>query len=268
MLLSPTASEAGRAHVEALRREHSEIALDEIEEASPARLAEAVLGRSTARASALEALPLTLVETRAKQALLSIIISGDGGWRDIDKKVAAYLAEDGIPTVGVDALRYFWSERSPTETAQDLERIIDAYAPRYGAEKILLIGYSFGANVLPAAYLEMRADYRDRVVLLSLLAPSRKADFEIAVSGWLGVEGEGKAGFVADSVRAGDPAKVQCIYGLQEKESACHDLLKTPAKVLALPGGHHFDGDYRALTNHIVAAALRHLKGAPEALAD
>lgn len=263
IVLTAGMDEAGRAHAEKLRRDHSDIELEEIEEPTPALLPEAILDRIEKSQSALDALPLALVETEARYGLMSIIISGDGGWRDIDKKVASYLAEDGVPTVGLDALRYFWSERTATETARILERIIDAYAPRFGAEKLILIGYSFGANVLPATYLELRPEYRSRVVMLSLIAPSTKADFEIAVTGWLGVDGEGKAGITADHVRAGDPSRVQCIYGLAEKESACHALRGSTVSVLGLKGGHHFDGDYRALTARILDQALIRIKEGP-----
>lgn len=256
IVLTSDADKAGRSHSDMLMRAHPDIERQDVEEPSPALLPEAVLARIETSRSALDALPLALVETEARHGLMSIIISGDGGWRDIDKKVAAYLAEDGVPTVGLDALRYFWSERTATETARNLERIIDAYAPRFGAEKVLLIGYSFGANVLPATYLEMRPEYRSRVVMVSLLAPSAKADFEIAVTGWLGVDGQGKAGIVAEHVRAGDPSRVQCIYGLSEQESACHALQDSAATVLGLKGGHHFDGDYRTLTSRIMEQAL------------
>ncbi len=42
----------------------------------------------------------------------AVILSGDGGWAGLDKKVAAALAAQGIDVVGIDSLRYFWSERT------------------------------------------------------------------------------------------------------------------------------------------------------------
>lgn len=258
----------GKRHAETLKAAHPDLTLVTLDGKDEFTLTTAILGRIEEARSALNSLPLAIVEAEARHGLMSIIISGDGGWRDIDKKVAGFLAEDGVPTVGIDALRYYWSERTPVETARDLERIIDAHAPRLGADRILLIGYSFGANVLPLSYRDMRPEYRNRVVLLSLLAPSRKADFEIAVTGWLGVDGAGKAGLVADHIRAGEPAKVQCLYGLSEKESACLELGGTPATVLGLADGHHFDGDYRTLTTRILDAALARAKVHPEPVAD
>ena len=48
---------------------------------------------------------------------MAVIYSGDGGWRDIDKDIAGALQEKGIPVVGVDSLRYFWSEKTPDQVA-------------------------------------------------------------------------------------------------------------------------------------------------------
>ncbi len=97
------------------------------------------------------------------------------------------------------------------------------------------------------------------VSLVSLLALSHHADFEIDVSGWLGFTGSGKYGDPVDDLREVEPSKIQCIYGLKEKDSACPAVQEIRgAQVLAREGGHHFDGDYRALNRLIVdrAAAL------------
>ena len=52
---------------------------------------------------------LPLVEVRAATAgpTFAVLLSGDGGWAGLDKKVAAALAEKGIDVVGVDSLALF-----------------------------------------------------------------------------------------------------------------------------------------------------------------
>ena len=97
---------------------------------------------------------LPLVELPAEQRgpLLAIILSGDGGWRDLDKTIGEKLQSDGVSVVGWDSLRYFWSRKSPEQTARDLGAVIDTYVTRWGASKVALVGYSFGADVLPFAY--------------------------------------------------------------------------------------------------------------------
>ena len=263
ILLGPDAPADGRDHAARLKQAHADIAVTSVDDALDEAFLAAISGRARAEAETLESLPLTVVDAEPRHGLMALIISGDGGWRDIDRNVAAFLAEDGVPTVGLDALRYFWSERTPEETAADLERIIDRHASRFGAQRVLLVGYSFGANVLPRTVLKMDARYRDRIALVSLLAPETRADFRIAVTGWLGVEGEGSQGNPADDVRLFDMRRVQCVYGLSEASSACPLLKGTGVEILGLAGGHHFDGDYRGLTDHILRAALARVPAAP-----
>ena len=54
--------------------------------------------------------------------MLAIVISGDGGWRDLDQTIARDLRGRGVSVVGIDSLRYFWTRKSPTQTAHDLAR--------------------------------------------------------------------------------------------------------------------------------------------------
>ena len=81
----------------------------------------------------------------------AIIMSGDGGWAGLDKDVAAALAAHGIPIVGLDSLRYFWSARTPEGLAADTDRMIRYYLAHLNKKRVLLIGYSQGADVLPFA---------------------------------------------------------------------------------------------------------------------
>ncbi len=81
----------------------------------------------------------------------AIIMSGDGGWAGLDQDVAAALSAKGIPVVGLDSLRYFWTARTPEGLAADTDRLIRYYAPHFGKQRVLLIGYSQGADVLPFA---------------------------------------------------------------------------------------------------------------------
>jgi type IV secretory pathway VirJ component len=78
----------------------------------------------TPRVSVPEVQDLPLVEVPATTATdrrdMAIIVTGDGGWAELDKSVAAGLADAGIPTVGLSSLRYFWTPRTPEAAAADL----------------------------------------------------------------------------------------------------------------------------------------------------
>ncbi|MFO1144450.1 MAG: AcvB/VirJ family lysyl-phosphatidylglycerol hydrolase [Amaricoccus sp.] len=197
---------------------------------------------------------------------LAIMISGDGGWRDIDKQIAGVLQSSGVPTVGLDALRWFWTMRTPQETAQEIARLVDTYTAKWGVSKVLLTGYSFGADVLPETYLALPPEIASRVVQVSLLAPSRQADWQITVSGWLG-SSSSKARPTGAALARMPPAVIQCIQGEEEDDSACPALEPSGVERIVTRGGHHFDGDYKALAARILAGLAAREAPAPTAAA-
>ncbi|SAK72120.1 bacterial virulence protein VirJ [Caballeronia hypogeia] len=198
---------------------------------------------------------LPLIELRAAQPtdLLAIVISGDGGWRDLDKTMALALQKDGVSVIGIDSLRYFWSEKSPQQTANDIARVIRAYSARWHTSHVALLGYSFGADVMPFAYNRLPDAVRDQVSYISLMGFSPAADFQIRVTGWLGMPASDKALKVRPEFNKLPPAMVQCIYGEKEEDTLCPELTKTGIEVVKLPGDHHFGGDYDALARRILA---------------
>jgi type IV secretory pathway VirJ component len=258
VLFSNQAEALGRRHAQELRQTHPAVEVSEAPGDPYAVMSQhlsAELRKFDRSASSLN-LPIVPIDAVPRHNAMAIVYSGDGGWRDIDQKLAAYLREDGIPVVGVDALRYFWNEKTPDETAKDLSRIIATYRQRWEVDHVILVGYSFGANVLPATYRLLPQPDRQAVSLISLLAPSHQADFEIDVTGWLGFAGAGRYGDPVEDLREIEPFKIQCIYGLAEEDSACPQVQEIDgAEILPRQGGHHFDGDYRALNRLIVERA-------------
>jgi type IV secretory pathway VirJ component len=248
----------GRRHVAALQAAGTPIEIPDLHGGSaPEALAELLrphLGPGTdAPATGIADLPLIELPAEHRGPLLAIILSGDGGWRDLDKTIAEKLQADGISVVGWDSLRYFWSQKSPEQTARDLGAVIDTYASRWGASKVALVGYSFGADVLPFAYDRLSPEAKAPVVQLSLLGFATAADFEISVAGWLGAAPGVDALPTAPALAPIDPSMVQCFYGADEDDSLC-PLLSPSGKVeiIRTSGGHHFDNDYDALARRIL----------------
>jgi type IV secretory pathway VirJ component len=207
---------------------------------------------------ALGNLPVVEVAARAGAPptdLLAIILSGDGGWAGLDKEVAQALAEHGIPVAGLDSLRYFWSARTPQGLAGDIDRMIRYYIARFGKQRVLLIGYSQGADVLPFAVNRLAAPTRAHVVLGVLMGMSEHAVFEFHVSNWISNDNSGPATMPEVHRIAGIP--ILCIYGEGDNDSLCPKLDAAKVRIVKLPGGHHFNGDYAGLAREILAATAR-----------
>lgn len=199
-------------------------------------------------------LPIHVIDGKAPLDALAILYSGDGGWQEIDEEVGRNLRDAGIPVIGLDSLRYFWSGRTAKRTAKDLGRIIDYYTNRLNVRRVVLVGYSFGADVLPASYNRLSPEQKTKVKAVSLLSLSHKVDYVISLKGWLGFQTEGKGGDPIYDVRSIKPEIVQCVYGKKDDhDNACPALRSAGIKVIEMPGGHHFGGNYGKLAQYILA---------------
>lgn len=195
-------------------------------------------------------IPVVEVPAQANNDTVTLFLSGDGGWRDLDKDVAGEMAKIGYPVVGIDTLRYYWQHKSPEQSATDLSELMQHYRQKWGTKRFVLTGYSFGADVLPAIYNRLPEAEQQRVDAIILLAFARTGSFEIEVEGWLG--NAGKEAATGPEMAKLPAAKVVCIYGGEEAdESGCTDK-SVVGEVVKLPGGHHFDENYPALAKRLV----------------
>jgi type IV secretory pathway VirJ component len=185
----------------------------------------------------------------------AIIMSGDGGWAGLDHDVAAALSANGVPVVGLDSLRYYWTARTPNGLAADTDRMIRYYLAHFGKQRVLLIGYSQGADVLPFAVNRLPEATRARVALTAVMGMSDHALFEFHLSSWISDDNSGPATLPEINRITGMP--VLCIYGVDESDSLCPKLDPKKFNIVKLKGGHHFDGDYANLARQILAAANR-----------
>ncbi|HEY8206635.1 MAG TPA: AcvB/VirJ family lysyl-phosphatidylglycerol hydrolase [Myxococcaceae bacterium] len=183
----------------------------------------------------------------------AVMLSGDGGWAGIDRRLAEEVGRGkyGVPVVGMDSLQYFWKAKTPEQTAKDVSRVIRHYAAAWKRGTVVMLGYSRGADVLPATVNRLDPDARARVKLLGLVAPEKLAEFEVHVTDFVASSEVGTP--IAPEVRKLGGTPLMCIFGDQEaNESLCPVIRSLPGvSAEKLPGGHHFGGSY-----HLVAGAI------------
>jgi len=205
-----------------------------------------------APAGGLGDLPLVEVAARGPGSdYMAVFWSGDGGWAELDQEISASLADHDIPVVGVNSLKYFWTNRTPQQTAKDLERIIRQYAALWQKEKVVLIGYSLGADIVPFAANRLNEAVKSRVELVALLSPALQVDFEFHLSDWLGASSKTALPTMPEVVQLGS-TRLLCVSGEKETDSLCPHLKGNNFKIVALPGAHHFGGNYAQIAETIL----------------
>jgi len=200
--------------------------------------------------AALAGLPLIERPIESKGNTFVVMLSGDGGWSTLTEKVTTELNETGYPVVGWNMLKYFWSAKTPEHAAGDLATIIRYFAKTWHKDQVVLAGYSMGADVLPAIVNRLPIAEQQRVRSIVLMAPERSTDFEFHLGGWLQHIPKDAQPIAPEVAALPDGVRMTCIYGSDEAErSLCTQLDSNKATLTlkALPGAHHFDGNYEAL---------------------
>ena len=215
----------------------------------------AVLGLAFAGIAEASVAP-RLIETPAAAPgdALAVLYSGDGGWGPLDQGVAKVLARDGIPVLGVNSLRYFLPKRPPQAVADDLADQLRLHQARWGRQKIVLVGYSFGADALPAIVPLLPVDLRDQIKSVVLIGVGPHGDLTFHPASWLN-KPTADSFAVAPAIEALKGLPMTCIYGDKERLDICPSLPTSTIRQVKLAGGHHFDGDYAGLGEAVLKAA-------------
>lgn len=183
----------------------------------------------------------------------AVILTGDGGWRRIDDQIARHLH---MPVAGFLVPAYYREMRTPDESACALEKTIRTYQAKWKRDRVILIGYSRGADVLPFMINRLSADVRACIDEIALLGLEPYIDFRYHPS-WVPFVHWHEPQFpVLPETQKLRGMNVLCVYGEEEKDSLC-PALSSWATVVREPGSHHFGGNYRAIAKAIISQAAR-----------
>jgi type IV secretory pathway VirJ component len=196
-------------------------------------------------------LPLSLYRSTDTTKPIIFYISGDGGFNKFSTSFMQTLNKQGYPVIGLNAKDYFWTQKKPKEAASAMEAAIVASNKQWKRNSIVMIGYSFGADVAPFMLTNFSPALAPKVSRLILLSPSPKTDFEIHVMQMLGWGKSSGESVPAEINKISKP--IIFIVGDDEKEFPFSQLTITNKQVIKMPGGHHYDGDVNALSKQIVA---------------
>ncbi|MEP7346857.1 MAG: AcvB/VirJ family lysyl-phosphatidylglycerol hydrolase [Gemmatimonadaceae bacterium] len=201
-------------------------------------------------------LPIHEVLARTPGRSFAVLLTGDGGWVDADRELATELANRGVSVVALDTRAYLRAhKRSPSSAAADAERIIRYYEDVWKRDEIVLVGYSRGADMMPFIANRITQELRDRVALVALLGLSPRASFEFH---WTDLIRETRRATdlpVVPELERLRGKRIVCVFGEDEKDSACRGVERALATPIERSGSHRIhDSDAADLARVIVEA--------------
>ncbi|HUJ14967.1 MAG TPA: AcvB/VirJ family lysyl-phosphatidylglycerol hydrolase [Thermoanaerobaculia bacterium] len=200
--------------------------------------------------------PVREFPAHGAMARLAIFLSGDGGWRPVDRKITTVLTKNGVAVVGFVTPPYYATRRTAETSACSLADLIRAYQQRWNKQKFILIGFSRGADVLPFMINRLPPDLRSSIDLVALLGPEPTINFEYHPF-WsiLRYVRHPPLFEVQPEIESLRGLNVLCVYGEREKDSLCPTLDPSQFRILREKGGHHYAGRYDEVAHAILDAA-------------
>jgi type IV secretory pathway VirJ component len=193
-------------------------------------------------------LPLIECQSKGNSDFYIIFLTGNGGWKDLAQSVTRYLNSKNISVVAINTKKYLWSEKVPDQIACDLETLIDRFSDKWGQTKVVLLGYSMGAEVIPFAVNCMEDEYRNKLSNIILIGPWQKATFKVNLLDYVMEVNKGKD-IYAELLKM--KTKMTYIICDDNDISICKKGLDGVVDHDLLTGGHHFGGDYGTLSGLI-----------------
>jgi type IV secretory pathway VirJ component len=200
----------------------------------------------------LSELPLHIVTAKGSPTTLVLLLSGDGGWVSIDRRISDDLSARGVFVVGVDSRSYLMKARTPDEVAADMVRVIRHYVTQLNVQRVAVVGYSRGADLAPFVANRLPETLRSELALVALLAPAERASFQFHWTDLLSETSKPSDAPILPELERLRGTPVLCIYGKDEKESLCRLADTSAVHVDKRAGRHHFDGAYDTIATEIL----------------
>ncbi len=201
---------------------------------------------------------LPVIERPALQdtaATLVVLLTGDGGWASADEKVATGLRARGAAVVGLNMRSYLGDRKTPEQAADDVGCIAEFFSDAWRRSRLMLLGYSRGADIAPFVAARWPEPLRARLNMVALVSPSTRANFKFHFIDLLrDVERDDDLALAPELLRLRG-LQVICIYGTGDKSSGCPGNDPQVMQSYARTGGHRLTGGFDAVAE-LLAAGL------------
>nr|WP_179509406.1 AcvB/VirJ family lysyl-phosphatidylglycerol hydrolase [Sphingomonas melonis] len=180
-------------------------------------------------------------------------VSGDMGLRFLlGASTSRGLTEQHIPVVGIASPAVFRQRRTRAEIDAFIADAVRTGLARTGARRVVVMGQSYGADIVQTGLANLPTDLRRKVAAIILVLPGDSVYFRADPTGWSYGDPPDSVGVTTADTLTWAP--LTCIYGVEEDDSLCPLLHVPGARVIGMPGGHNIHHDDAGLLRHVLTA--------------
>ncbi len=183
-------------------------------------------------------------------------ISGDMGLRFLlGASTSRGLTEHRVTVLGVSSPVFFRFRRTRAEVDAFVADAVRTAIKRTGQQRVVVMGQSYGADIVQTGLAHLPADLRAHVAGIVLILPGETVFYRADPTGWVYRGTPDSYGVETGNTLTWAP--LTCIYGAEEDDSLCPKLRVPGATIIAMPGGHNLHHDSAGLLAHVLGAVAR-----------
>ncbi|WP_341207442.1 AcvB/VirJ family lysyl-phosphatidylglycerol hydrolase [uncultured Sphingomonas sp.] len=183
-------------------------------------------------------------------------ISGDMGLRFLlGASTSRGLTEHHFTVLGVSSPVFFRFRRTRAEVDAFVADAVRTALKRTGQQRVVVMGQSYGADIVQTGLAHLPADLRAHVAGIVLILPGETVFYRADPTGWVYRGTPDSIGTETGNTLTWAP--LTCIYGDEEDDSLCPKLRVPGATIIAMPGGHNLHHDGEGLLAHVLGAVAR-----------
>lgn len=170
---------------------------------------------------------------------LVFYITGDGGFNSFSSGLCNALNKNGYEVAAVSSRTYFWNRKTPQQTGADVQNYLAQKIQRRKNQSVVLVGYSFGGDVMPFVYNNLSASLKKNIQKIFLLSPTATTDMEIHVTDMFGEGKKRGMDVVAEINKINNTVPVHIVSATGSGFPI--RLIKRPHTISMLQGEHKFN---------------------------
>lgn len=186
---------------------------------------------------------ISLYNAEPSPKAVALLASGDGGWTDLEEKMARTLASEGFRVIGWDCRSYAklgaYNQGRLCEDVRSALKESGAHGDQHDLP-VVLVGFSTGAEQMIAV---AASDHRPRRLRgLLILAPGHRGRYGIQLSDLMGIQPKGADTFSLEQMAPGlEGLRIFQIHGEHDplSQTSWLEKLKTEHRLEVYPDGWH-----------------------------